>query len=101
MDARLIFYFGFWFFCFILFFFSFGVSVTNISHVFLISTLQVDAALIATGRSPFTKGLGLEKVSHLFNSYKDNLCILIIHGVIKCIFNAFKICHHVYVPVLT
>ncbi|KAG0630522.1 hypothetical protein M758_1G184400 [Ceratodon purpureus] len=26
-------------------------------------TLEVDAALIATGRSPFTKGLGLEKVN--------------------------------------
>lgn len=25
--------------------------------------MQVDAALIATGRSPFTKGLGLEKVT--------------------------------------
>lgn len=27
--------------------------------------LQVDAALIATGRAPFTQGLGLENVSQL------------------------------------
>ncbi|KAL0454652.1 UNVERIFIED_CONTAM: Dihydrolipoyl dehydrogenase 2, chloroplastic [Sesamum latifolium] len=29
-------------------------------------TLEVDAALIATGRAPFTKGLGLENVPHLY-----------------------------------
>lgn len=27
----------------------------------------MDAALIATGRSPFTKGLGLEKVNYALN----------------------------------
>ncbi|KAK4406748.1 Dihydrolipoyl dehydrogenase 2, chloroplastic [Sesamum angolense] len=29
-------------------------------------TLEVDAALIATGRAPFTNGLGLENVPHLY-----------------------------------
>ncbi|MCE2055474.1 Dihydrolipoyl dehydrogenase 2, mitochondrial [Datura stramonium] len=29
-------------------------------------TLEVDAALIATGRAPFTQGLGLENVPHLY-----------------------------------
>ena len=36
-------------------------SVTNFS----IALLQVDAALIATGRAPFTQGLGLENVGFL------------------------------------
>lgn len=36
-------------------------ACTNEQHDFL----QVDAALIATGRAPFTQGLGLENVSHV------------------------------------
>jgi pyruvate/2-oxoglutarate dehydrogenase complex dihydrolipoamide dehydrogenase (E3) component len=39
-------------------------SVKNFSF----TLLQVDAALIATGRAPFTQGLGLENVG-LSNTY--------------------------------
>lgn len=37
--------------------------------------LQVDAALIATGRAPFTKGLGLENVS-TFSHFKVHESVL-------------------------
>lgn len=47
----------------------------------LYDSLQVDAALIATGRAPFTQGLGLENVSEveidIFQLYMQINCQII------------------------
>ena len=57
--------------------------------------MQVDAALIATGRAPFTKGLGLENVpfwvSYLFLYPKD--CLKIKHHDI----DVSKLCMNEYI----
>lgn len=47
-------------------FVSFLLNAIRILLIYeLYGSLQVDAALIATGRAPFTQGLGLENVSQL------------------------------------
>jgi pyruvate/2-oxoglutarate dehydrogenase complex dihydrolipoamide dehydrogenase (E3) component len=45
----------------------FGCIMASVKN-FSFTLLQVDAALIATGRAPFTQGLGLENVG-LSNTY--------------------------------
>lgn len=41
------------------------VQIETLRYNELYDSLQVDAALIATGRAPFTQGLGLENVSEV------------------------------------
>ena len=51
--------------------------ITYLMKFFFICLLQVDAALIATGRAPFTNGLGLENVDSIKNNCSRNFAIII------------------------